>query len=139
MVIAIGSVVVEDIASGFSQQMGKNEEEIDKFLRDVAAHIRDDAKSTAAFIDRTGNLRKSIGMRKSKFVRGGYIVKATGRNRGEGATSARGFHAWLVEFGHVKVLWGKRTSGRVAPKPYMRPAVEKGKVYAAQRISAMGK
>ena len=30
----------------------------------------------------------------------------------------------LLEYGHDKWLWGKRTGGRVDPKPHVRPAVD---------------
>lgn len=132
--IPTGSVSIADLDAGFVAQLQQNKEAIDVILKDIAVHVRDEAKRTSAFADKTGNLRKSIGMRKSKFIDGGYIVKASGRNRLEGAEGARGFHAWLVEFGHVKVLWGKRTGGRVPPRPFMRPALEKGKAYAASTI-----
>lgn len=136
------SVRIADLDEGFASQMAQNEEEINKLLRKIATFVRDDAKTSAktiekGFDDLTGNLRRSIGMRKSKFIRGGYIVKASGRNRAEGATGAKGFHAHLIEFGHVKVLWGKRTSERVRPHPFMRPALEKGLRYAAQEIAKL--
>jgi len=137
MVVPVGSVAVANIDEGFAKQFAQNESVINDLLRDIAITVRDDAQKTAAFIDRTGNLRKSIGMRKSKFERGGYIVKATGRNRISGATRARGFHAHLVEFGHVKVLWGRRTGERVPPHPFMRPALERGRAYAEQRIRSL--
>lgn len=35
-----------------------------------------------------------------------------------------GAHGHLVEFGHTKVLWGNRTSGRVRPYPFLRPAAD---------------
>ncbi|MBM9615306.1 hypothetical protein JWJ90_13560 [Desulfobulbus rhabdoformis] len=133
------SVSLVDWDAGIAAQLAQNTEVIDALLSDVADVIRDDAKATSAFIDRTHNLRKSIGKRRSKFINGGYIVKATGRNRGTGATRARGFHAFLVEFGHVKVLWGKRTSEHVPPHPFMRPAVERGRLYATKRINELRK
>jgi hypothetical protein len=135
--IATGDVTVANIAKGFDAILSANKERVDDLLKDVAKFVRDEAKRTSAFADKTGNLRKSIGMRKSKFVDGGYIVKASGRNRTEGADGARGFHAYLVEFGHVKVLWGKRTGGRVKPYPFMRPALDRGISYAASKIRSM--
>lgn len=128
-----GSVTMEDLDAGFSRQLAGNKAEIDAFIKDVAGRVRDSAKQTAAFIDKTGNLRRSIGMRKSKFIDGGYIVKATGRNRSDD----KGYHAGLVEFGHAKVLWGRRTNGRVPPHPFMRPALAKGSAYAASKINGM--
>jgi hypothetical protein len=135
--IATGDVTVANIAKGFDALLSANKERVDDLLKDVAKFVRDEAKRTSAFTDKTGNLRKSIGMRKSKFIDGGYIVKASGRNRMEGAEGARGFHAYLVEFGHVKVVYGKRTGGRVAPRPFMRPALDMGINYAASKIRSL--
>ena len=135
MVIGVGTVTVENLDSGLFEQLKQNKEALDGFLSEVATHVRDDAKNTAAFIDRTGNLRKSIRKKKSKFIDGGYIVSATGRNR----TGDKGYHAHLVEFGHVKVLWGRRTKGRVPPHPFIRPALDKGTVFAKNKIKGIGK
>ena len=137
MIVASGTVTIANIDQGFADQLALNEEALDSFLMEVAIFVKDDAKDTAAFIDRTGNLRKSIGMRKSRFIRGGYIVKATGKNRGSGESGGKGFHAFLVEFGHVKVLWGRRTKGRVPPHPFIRPALDKGRVFASSKIIEM--
>lgn len=133
----VEGISINDLDELITKQLADNEEVIDQFLSKVADAIRDEAKTTADFIDRTGNLRKSIGKRKSRFPRGGYIVKASGRNRAEGATGAKGFHAWLVEFGHVKVLWGKRTSEMVRPHPFMSNAVKRGKRFALQEIQRL--
>lgn len=138
MVVAVGSVTISNIDSGFAEQLLRNEEVVDSFLEEVARFVRDDAKGTAAFVDRTGNLRKSIGMRKSKFPKGGWIVKAAGRNKINGSTRARGFHAHLVEFGHRMVTSSGRDTGkRVPPHPFMRPALEKGKAYASSKIGSI--
>lgn len=137
MVVAVGKVSVSVTEQDFISQLAGNQEAVDAFLKSVAVDVRENAKRSSDFIDKTGNLRRSIGMRKSKYVNGGYIVKASGRNRLEGATGAKGFHAWLVEFGHEKVLWGKRTGGRVPPRPFMRNAVKKAESVAASKINAM--
>lgn len=125
-----GNVRIEDLDKGFFDQLQQSKGEIDKVLADTANFVRDEAKRTSDFIDKTGNLRKSIRKRKSKFVDGGYIVIASGRNRGKD----KGFHAHLVEFGHLKVLWGRRTSERVAPRPFMRNALERGIAYLRSKI-----
>ncbi len=105
---------------------------IDKHLSDTADFVKNDAKATSVFADKSGNLRKSIKKRKSKFVNGGYIVVASGRNtKGE-----KGNHAHLIEYGHVKVLWGKETGERVPPYPFMRPAAEKGNAFLAAKIGS---
>lgn len=41
-----------------------------------------------------------------------------------GPTRPNGAHGHLVEYGHAKVLWGKRTDGFVKAKPFLRPAAD---------------
>ena len=130
-----GKVTLSDIDQGFLEQLQQSKGAVDDLLNDVAKQVFQEAKRTSAFVDRTGNLRKSIRKRKSKFPDGGYIVIATGRNRGR----EKGFHAHLVEFGHVKVLWGRRTNERVPPYPFMRPALEKARSYLMSKISGSKK
>lgn len=97
---------------------------VDKALQKTADFVRDDAKTTAQFVDKTGNLRKSIRRRKSKFEGGGYIVVATGKN----VDGAQGYHAHLIEYGHYIVTpSGRRTGRKTRPRPFMRQAAEKGK------------
>lgn len=108
---------------GVEETLAEIAKAIDANLEDTALYVLNEAQTTTDFIDRTGNLRRSIRMKKSKFLNGGYIVIASGRH---GSKSRRGFHAHLVEFGHVEVLWGRPTGRRVAPKPFLRPALEKG-------------
>jgi HK97 gp10 family phage protein len=127
----IATVRLDNIDGGLTDQFGNVLAYVDKILSDTALVVRDDAKNSTAFKDKTGNLRKSIRKRKSKFINGGYIVVATGRHVSGGE---KGFHAHLVEYGHAKVLWGRRTGGRVPPHPFMRPAVQKGVTYLASRI-----
>ena len=95
---------------------------IDENLSETASLVEVEAKTTAAFIDRTHNLRNSIRKSKSRYPNGGYIVKASGSNGGK----YKGYHAHLVEFGHVLITWGKITGRRVKPHPFMRPAAEQG-------------
>lgn len=123
-------VSISDLDAGLHAQLSEVMEAVDANLKEVATVVRDDAKHTADFIDKTRNLRKSIGMRKSKFPDGGYIVKASGRNRDTDSESAKGFHAHLVEFGHVMVLWGKRTGEHVPAIPFMRKALARGFAHA---------
>lgn len=92
----------------------------------VATQVETEARSSAAFIDKTGNLRKSIKKRKSKFTDGGYIVEASGRGK------SKGYHAANVEFGHVMIAWGNPTGKRVPAHPFLRPAVEKAFKVAVQ-------
>ena len=114
-------------ASVFSEVMAQVSRDVDQRLSDVATVVRDEARASADFIDRTGNLRKSIRKRKSRFENGGYIVFAKGANRSGGESEAsKGYHAHLVEFGHVMVAWGRVTGKRVRPHPFLRNARTKG-------------
>jgi len=105
---------------GFDAQLAEVMKAVDANLDEVAGVVETSAKTTTAFIDRTGNLRKSIKKLKSKFIDGGYIVKASGQNRD------KGYHAHLVEFGHNQIPPGNLPGGRVAARPFLRPAVEVG-------------
>lgn len=112
---------VENI-EGLDLQFEKIVEILGSNLEEVAVLVHHEAKTTAAFVDRTGNLRVSIRKRKSKFEGGGFIIVASGRGKD------KGYHAHLVEFGHVMLTHaGMPTKlGRVPAHPYMRPAAEKG-------------
>lgn len=112
-------VLVENI-EGFDAQFLEVVAAIEGKEEQVASVIEASAKSTAAFIDRTGNLRASIKKRKSKYENGGFIVEASGRGK------AKGYHAANVEYGHVMIAWGRPTGRRVPAHPFMRPAAEEG-------------
>lgn len=102
-------------------------EDVDAGLSEVAGVVLDEARSSADFIDRSGNLRKSIRKRKSRFENGGYIVFARGANNKDSESeSSKGYHAHLVEFGHVMIAWGRVTGKRVKPHPFLRNARTKG-------------
>ena len=120
-------VRVDNIA-GFDAQFAEVVAAIETRVKAVAEDIRDNAKNTAAFHDKTGNLRRSIRMRKKRNQDGVYQVLASGSNRDD----AKGYHAALVEFGHVMIAWGHPTGKRVAAKPFMRPAIEEGYKKAVQ-------
>ena len=96
---------------------------IDSNLEDTANYVLNEAEQSLEFKDKTGNLRRSIRLKKSKFMNGGYIVIASGKKNSK---SIKGFHAHLVEFGHVEVLFGRPTGRRVPPHPFLRQALEKG-------------
>lgn len=123
----IGECTLVDIDKVISEQVQENIEATDELMSDLASYCANEARATSKFADRSGSLRRSIRMKKSKFVGGGYIVSATGKN-------ISGAHAHLVEYGHVKWLWGKQTGERVAPKPFMRTALAKTIIYARQQI-----
>jgi len=110
---------------GFDAQLAEVVVAVEANLKEVASLVYSEAKGTAAFADKTGNLRKSIRLQKSKYIDGGYIVRASGRNLG-GGDGDKGYHAHLIEFGHSMWAWGNRTGKRVDAHPFMRPAKEKG-------------
>ena len=95
---------------------------VDKNLEETAAYVERDAQTTLLFKDKTGLLRKKIKLKKSKFEDGGWIVQA------------KAPHAHLVEFGHVKFLWGRPTAERVPPHPFLRRALEKGIRFAVGKF-----
>lgn len=76
---------------------------INENCMEIAKQIARDAKATTAFKDVTGNLRKSIKAKKSKFPDGGAIVVATAP------------HAHLLEFG----------TSKMPKKAFLRPALDK--------------
>lgn len=99
---------------GFDAQIDEVMEAIQANLKEVAEVVKVEAQTTSVFADKTGTLRKSIKLKKSKFEDGGYIV------------FTKAPHSGLVEFGHVLIAWGNNTGRRVQPYPFMRPSVDKG-------------
>ena len=99
---------------GLDAQLGDIMDAIDQNLEETAQFVEREAQASAAFQDKTGKLRKSIKLKESKFEDGGWIVQA------------RAPHAHLVEYGHVAIPPGKLEGRRVPPKPFLRPALEKG-------------
>lgn len=69
---------------------------------------------------RTGNLVKSIGRVRVPMAKANAIgaVRIGPRRGGQ----YKGYHGHLIEFGHKKVLWGRRTNERVKPYPFIEPA-----------------
>lgn len=126
MAMLSASVSVKNI-DGLDAALADIMDAIDQNLEATAQFVEQEAKTTAAFKDKTWLLRKRIKLRKSKFEDGGYIVQA------------RAPHAHLVEFGHVKFLWGRPTGERVPPHPYLRPALEKGIRFAVAKFRGMMK
>ena len=80
----------------------------------IARQIAADAKAAVPVV--TGNLRRRIRARKSRYPDGGWIVQSTAP------------HAWLVEFG--------RNQGTVGKRPYLRPALDKNIEAAKQQFGA---
>lgn len=111
-------VTSADLYEGLEKAMFERLESIDETLAETAEVVHQEAKNTTTFKDKTGNLRKSIKKRKSKFKDGGYIVFANAP------------HAHLVEFGHATP-----SGTRVGPKPFMRKSLEKGLVFLRGKVS----
>ena len=95
---------------------------VDADLSGIADYVEAEAKTTARFADKTGNLRKTIKKRKSKFPEGGYVVVATAP------------HAHLVEFGHAMWVKGVYVKDHVKPRKFLRIAKEKGWREAIRRF-----
>ena len=77
-------IPIEDIRAGVRA-------EIDSALGTVAAQVYEKAKATTAFRDKTGKLRRSIWIYRSKYENGGYVIYV------------KAPHSHLVEFGHAVV------------------------------------
>lgn len=68
----------------------------------------------------TGNLLRSIGRKRVAFSKAREIgTVRVGPRIGAGY---KGHHAHLLEFGHRKVLWGRRTNERVKAYSFIEPA-----------------
>ena len=94
------------------------QEHLDEKCEEIAEQIKNDAKRTVAFVDKTGKLRKSIKKKKSKFEDGGYIVKAGGRGA---------MQAFLVEHGHG--------GPHPAPAhPFLKPALDRNVQFARLKL-----
>ena len=111
------SVRVENI-EGLEGQYEDVLAAVDQNLEQVAETVETEAKNSNAFSDLTGSLRRKISKRKSRYEDGGYFV------------ISRAPHSHLIEYGHVKILWGKPTGERVPPHAFLRPALEKGYITA---------
>lgn len=89
---------------------------LDRDLEVIAKNTETNAKRAPSFDDKSGELRKSIGLQKKK-ERGGddvyYLVRA------------KSPHAHLIEFGHAMVTSTGHTVGYVAARPFLRPAFAK--------------
>ena len=127
--MSLKAVVAFEEGDGFGPQVQKVMDAINNDLHDVAKRVHKEAKTTAAFVDKTGRLRRSIRLKKSKFPDGGYIVVATGKNK-----DGSGNHARLVEYGHLEYVNGVATGRRVAPRPFLRTALENGINYAITKV-----
>lgn len=108
------SVELEDIDGLLDVQLAEVVAAIEYNLKEIAEDIRDNAKATSDFVDKTGCLRKSIKMKKSKFEDGGFIVYS------------KTPHTHLIEYGHVALPPGDLPGHRVPPHPFLRNSRDKG-------------
>ena len=77
----------------------------------IAAQVFEKAKASTAFRDKTGRLRQSIWIYRSKYENGGYVIYV------------KAPHSHLVEFGHAVVTKdGKVLEHRVPGKFFLRKA-----------------
>lgn len=114
-------VRIEDIDGLFNESVKDILAAINADLEAVAQAVYENAKTSTAFKDKTGVLRRRIKLLKSLYPDGGYIVRS-------GAP-----HSHLIEFGHDLYIHG-RFVGRVAPYPFLRPAYDKGVREAVMRF-----
>ena len=98
------------------------QDHLDEKCKEIADQIRKDAKANLGspnpFKDITGRLRRSIKTRKSKFMDGGYMVRAGGKGA---------MQAWLVEHGHGG-------PAPAPPHPYLRPALDRNIAFARMKL-----
>ena len=85
-------------------------------LKMLAEMVRDEAKASTAFKDRSGKLRRSIRTHQDKDT-GIWYVRAGG--------DGNAYHAHLVEFGHDLIDADGFKYGTVRGHPFLGPAAEK--------------
>ena len=108
------TVTLENM-EGFDAQIVEVIRAVNSNLSETADFVLSEAKTTSLFADKTGNLRKSLKKKISRYEDGGYLVLS------------KAPHAHLVEFGHEMVTSkGQATGKRVPPHPFLRTATEKG-------------
>lgn len=90
---------------------------LDGNLKVLADDVRAKAKASAAFSDKTGELRKTIRIIKlpKTETNQGYFVRAGGKKARQ---------AWVIEFGHDLITRSGKTIGHVPAHPFLRPAAE---------------
>lgn len=97
-------------------------------IKAVAEEAKNRAKSSASFIDRSGKLRKSIKVERSK------------KRRKEGETvyllRVSAPHAHLIERGHAMVTRNGEVVGHVPARPFLQPAADSVMAEAEQLMDA---
>lgn len=114
----------------FTQLLKECVGEIDDILKETAQETGFIARRTSEFEDKSGKLRNSIVVKKSKFPDGGWIV----------ITYAE--HAHLIELGHLLVRISKsgvvNVIKHVAARPFMRKAAAEGERLMIAKLRGSG-
>lgn len=98
----------------------------------------------AAVAVESGALKKSIGLRTKVYRQTGVMIFVVGPRSGfaglyQGRKRDPRFYAHLVEGGHVVKIRAAGIVGKVAPKPFLKPALEtNASVITATLGSALG-
>jgi len=113
------SVSISEI-DGFDAAIDEVMAAVDQNLDEVAEVMFQSAKTTSAFADKTGMLRRAI--KKEKKGKSYYRV------------SARAPHAYNVEFGHGLIAWGRvpKKTKFVRGRSFLRKAKELALVRAVE-------
>ncbi|CAH0435504.1 hypothetical protein CQ395_08750 [Clostridium neonatale] len=96
------------------QQIGNNISRLEnKALKNAAQPVLDDAKSSNAFNDRSGNLRKNLKISSIKSKEGmKYVLVGIDKS-----DNSKIYYGKFLEFG----------TSKMSAKPFMQPAYEKNK------------
>lgn len=108
---------VGDLIAQLSRINGEIEQVVDDALQAGASPILEEARQTGAFRDRTGTLRKSLKISKTKIKKNQKYVLI-------GSFSSKAFYDRYIEFG----------TSKMPARPFMRPAFERHKEEATEII-----
>lgn len=108
----MGFVQVEFDVADIARQVQQSLDE--QVIKAAAEELYNDLKRpNAYFEDRTGRLRNSIHLYKSRFPDGGYIV------------TVEHPEAFYIEHGHAKVVWGEHIDSHVPGLFFLRRAANR--------------
>ncbi len=107
MSVEISLSGVADLLDKLGRMSANSEKIQDEALQSAAKPVLTDAEQTTAFVDRSGTLRKSLKISKTKTRKKGKYV----------LIQADAFYGRMVEFG----------TSRAAAHPFLQPALEKNK------------
>ncbi len=108
---------MSDIIDQLELMVANSSVAIDEALKAAAEPILEEARQTTAFIDRTGKLRKSLTVSKTKIKNGQKYVLA-------GSLNGSIFYSFMVEFG----------TSKMRARPFLAPAFEHHKEEAYKII-----